>query len=65
MKEKLFVIADGGNYLKDIYRTLKLACKDRDKVVVFQAERGLYILDVLVKEQLEPNEDIPKIKILT
>eukprot|EP00604_Paraphysomonas_vestita_P001403 CAMPEP_0174824052 /NCGR_PEP_ID=MMETSP1107-20130205/30152_1 /TAXON_ID=36770 /ORGANISM="Paraphysomonas vestita, Strain GFlagA" /LENGTH=143 /DNA_ID=CAMNT_0016049279 /DNA_START=521 /DNA_END=949 /DNA_ORIENTATION=- len=41
MKEKLFIIADGGNYLKDIYRILKIVTKDRDKVIVFQAERGL------------------------
>ena len=64
MKDKLFVIPDGGHYLKDIYRILKIAAKDHDSVVVFQAESGLHILDKLVIEQLQPSEDPPKIKVL-
>jgi hypothetical protein len=64
MKEKMFALTDGGDYLKSIYRILKVACRDSDQVIVFQAERAFYILESLVKDQFVPSEEIPKIRVL-
>lgn len=66
LSQKLFQISNGGNYLKDIKRMLTVCSRDKDPVVAYHSQRGLYILDELVKEQFKPNEDdeIPKIRIL-
>jgi hypothetical protein len=66
LKEKLFQLSNpsSGNNLKLIKRMLTICCRDDDQVVSYQAQRGLYILEELVKQQFVPNDDIPKIRIL-
>jgi hypothetical protein len=65
LQEKLFQVTSGGNYLKEIKRMLTVCSRDRDAVVAYQAQRGLSILDDLVKQQFVPSEEIPKIRILS
>mmetsp|Transcript_16477 Transcript_16477/g.24799 ORF Transcript_16477/g.24799 Transcript_16477/m.24799 type:complete len:1102 (-) Transcript_16477:57-3362(-) len=70
LKDKIFQIKDAGLHLKDIYRILKVACRDRDRVVEFQASAALGVLSGLMKEQLFfserqlSGEDLPPIRIL-
>lgn len=70
LDSKIFQIADAGNHLKDIYRILKVASRDVDKVIAFQAETGLYVLDNLMRSQLFFSEsrlmgdDLPKIRVI-
>ena len=70
MDSKIFQIDDAGHFLKDIYRILKVASRDTDKVVSFQAELGLGVLDGLMREQLFFSEsqlqgdDLPKIRVI-
>jgi hypothetical protein len=66
LQEKLFYIPFGGNYLKDIKRILTVCCRENeDAIVSFQAQRGLFLLEEMVKEQLRPKEEgLPKIRIL-
>lgn len=68
---KIFQLSDAGNHLKDIYRVLKSASRDADKVIAFQAETGLYVLDRLMRSQLFFSEsqlmgdDLPKIRVIS
>lgn len=66
LQEKLFYIPFGGNHLKEIKRILTICCQENEDVIVsFQAQRGLFILEEMVKEQLRPKEEgLPKIRIL-
>lgn len=69
LKDKLIQMDNGGLYLKEAYRSLKLSVGDRDSVVQFHSVAALGALDEMMRGQIFFSEaqlrgdDVPKIDI--